>query len=52
MSTIENNVFALVGTWLVLMTPLSEPCHVLQRKLGHALHAVGPTNTEHLVAMH
>ena len=33
-STIENNVFAVIGTWLLLMTPLGEPCHVLQRKLG------------------
>ena len=28
-STIENNVFALIGTWLVLMTPMGESCHVL-----------------------
>ena len=34
-STIENNMFAFVGTWLVLMTPMCEPCHVLQRKLRH-----------------
>ena len=36
-SIIESNVFALIGKWLVLMTPLGEPCHVLQRKLGLAL---------------
>ena len=30
-STIENNMFALIGTWLVLMTPMGEPCHVLRR---------------------
>ena len=28
-SIIENNMFALIGRWLVLMTRLSEPCHVL-----------------------
>ena len=26
---IESNVFTLIGKWLVLMTPLGEPCHVL-----------------------
>ena len=30
-------MFALIGTWLIMVTPMGEPCHVLQRKLGHAL---------------
>ena len=50
-STIENNVLALIGTWLVLMTPLGEPCHVLQRKLGHALEAAGPTHVEYMASV-
>ena len=50
-STIENNVFALIGTWLVLMTPMGEPCHVLQRKLGHALQAAGPTHADYMAAV-
>ena len=50
-STIENNVFAVIGTWLVLMTPMGEPCHVLQRKLGHALEAAGPTHVDYMAAV-
>ena len=50
-STIENNVFALIGRWLVLMTPLGEPCHVLQCQLGHALEAGGPTHADYMAAM-
>ena len=45
-STIEDNVFAMIGTWLVLMTPIGEPHHVLQCKLGHALEAVGPIHVD------
>ena len=45
-SIIENNLFALIGKWLVLMTPLGEPCHVLHRKLGLALEAAGPTHVD------
>ena len=37
-STIKNGVLALIRTWLVLVTP----CHVLQRKLAHALEAALP----------
>ena len=40
----------LIGTWFVLMTPTGEPCHVLQRKLGHALEAVGPPHADYMVA--
>ena len=40
-----------MGAWLVLMTPLGEPCHVLQRKLGHALEAVGPTHADYMAAV-
>ena len=50
-SIIESNVFALIGKWLVLMTPLGEPCHVLQRKLGLALEAAGPTHVNCLAAV-
>ena len=50
-ATIENNVFTLIGTWLVLMTPMGEPCHVLQRKLGHALEAAGPTHADYMAAV-
>ena len=50
-SHIESNVFALIGKWLVLMTPLGEPCHVLQRKLGLALEAAGPTHVDYLAAV-
>ena len=50
-SIIESNVFALIGKWLVLMTPLGEPCHVLQRKLGLALEAAGPTHVDYLAAV-
>ena len=32
-STIENKVFDLIWTWLVLMATIGEACHVLQRKL-------------------
>ena len=50
-STIENNVFSLIGTWLVMMTPLVEPSHVLKRKLAHALHAAGPTHVSYIAAV-
>ena len=50
-SIIESNVFALIGNWLVLMTPFGEPCHVLQRKLGLALAAAGPTHVDYLAAV-
>ena len=47
-STVTNNVFALIGTWFVVMTPLGEHCHVLQRKLGHASEGAGPTHVEYM----
>ena len=50
-STIESNVFALIGRWLVVMTPLGEPCHVLQRKLGLAFEAAGPTHADDMAAV-
>ena len=50
-SIIESNVFALIGKWLVLMTPLGEPCHVVQRKLGLVLEAGGPTHVDILAAV-
>ena len=49
-SIIESNVFALIGRWLVLMTPLGEPCHLLQRKQGLALQAAGPTHADYMAA--
>ena len=33
-SAMEHNVFAMLLKWLSLLTPLGEPCHVVQRKLG------------------
>ena len=48
-SITENNMFALIGRWL--MTPLGEPCHVLQRKLGHASEAAGPTHADYMAAV-
>ena len=50
-SIIESNVFALIWKWLVLMTPLGEPCHVLQRKLRLALEAAGPTHVDYMAAV-
>ena len=50
-SIVESNVFALIGQWLVLMTPLGEPCHVLQRKLGLVLEAAGPTHVDYMAAV-
>ena len=50
-STIENNVFALIATWLVLMTPMGEPCHVWQRRMGHALEATRPTHVDCMAAL-
>ena len=32
-------MFAMLVKWLCLLTTLGEPCHVVQRKLGHALEA-------------
>ena len=51
-STIENYVFALIGTWLVLMTPFGEPYHLMQRKLGHALEVAGPARVEYMGPVH
>ena len=50
-STIEHNIFALIGTWLVSMTPVGEPCHVVWHKLGHALEAARPTHTDYMAAV-
>ena len=49
-STIEDNVFALIGTWCVLMSPMGEHCHLLQR-VGYALLAAGPTHVEYKAAV-
>ena len=50
-SIIESNLFGLIGRWLVLMTPLGEPRHVLQRKLGHALEVACPTHADYMAAV-
>ena len=50
-SITEGNVFALIGKWLVLMTPLGGPCNMLQRKLGLALEAAGPTHVDYMAAV-
>ena len=44
-------MFARIGTWLALMTPMGAPCHVLLRKLGHALEAPGPTHVNYMAAV-
>ena len=51
LATIESNVFALLVKWLVLLTPLGEPCHMLQRKLAHALELAGPRLVQYLAAV-
>ena len=33
-STMEHNVFDMLVKWLFFLTPIGEPCHVVQRKLG------------------
>ena len=33
------------------MTPLGDPCHMLQRKLGLALEAAGLTHVDYLAAV-
>ena len=50
-STIENNLSALIGTWLVLMAPMGELCHVMRRKLGHTLEAASPTHVDYMAAV-
>ena len=37
--------------WLCLLTPLAEPCHVVQRKLGHAFEAAGQVLGDYLAAV-
>ena len=50
-SAMEHNVFAMLVKWLCLLTPLGEPCHVVQRKLGHALEAAGQVHGGYLAAV-
>ena len=50
-SAMEHNVFAMLVKWLCLLTPLGEPCHVVQRKLGHALEAADQVHGDYLVAV-
>ena len=42
---------AMLVKWLCLLTPLGEPCHVVQRKLGHALEAAGQVHGDYLAAV-
>ena len=44
-------MFARIGTWLVLMTPMGEPCHVCQCKLVHSSEAAGPTHGDYMAAV-
>ena len=37
--------------WLCLLTPLGEPCHVVQRKPGHALEVAGQVHGDYLAAV-
>ena len=50
-SAMEHNVFAMLVKWLSLLTPLGEPCHVVQRKLGLALEAAGQVHGDYLAAV-
>ena len=50
-SAMEHNVFAMLVKWLSLPTPLAEPCHVVQRKLGLALEAAGQVHGDYLAAL-
>ena len=47
-SAMEHNVFAMLVKWLSLLTPMGEPCHVVQRKLGLALDATGQVHGDYL----
>ena len=44
-------MFAMLVKWLSLLTPLGEPCHVVQRKLGLALEAAGQVHADYLAAV-
>ena len=50
-SAMEHNVFAMLVKWLSLLTPLGEPCHVVQRKLGLALEAACQVHADYLAAV-
>ena len=50
-SAMEHNVFAMLVKSLCLLSPLGEPCHVAQRKLGHALEAAGQVHGDYLAAV-
>ena len=50
-SSMEHIVFAMLVEWLCLLTSLDEPCHVVQRKRGHALDAAGQVYSDHLAAV-
>ena len=50
-SAMEHNVFVMLVKWLCLLTPLGEPCHVVQRKLGLALEAAGQVHGDYRVAV-
>ena len=50
-SAMEHNVFAMLVKWLSLLTPLGQPCHVVQRKLCLALEAAGQVHADYLAAV-
>ena len=50
-SAMEHNVFATLVKWLCLLTPLGEPCDVVQCKLGHALEVAGQVHGDYLAAV-
>ena len=50
-SAMEHNVFAMLVKWFSLLTPLGEPCLVVQRKLGLALEAAGQVHVDYLAAV-
>ena len=45
-------MFAMLVKWLCLLTPLGEPCHMVQRKLGLALEAAGQVHADYPAAVH
>ena len=51
MSATEHNVFAMLVKWLCVVTPVGEPCHVVQRKLGPPLWAAGQVHGDYLAAV-
>ena len=50
-SAMDHHMFAMLVKWLSLLTPLGEPCHAFQHKLGLALEATGQVHGDYLAAV-